>query len=107
MPTLRNQLIKLIEELRLEGVRISVAEAIDAMNAVVAAGLERSRMREALAASLIKDEADRAQFDQCFERFFTIPTRPGGEHPDSRGAQVSAASGRGRPGENPSLNEDA
>jgi uncharacterized protein len=86
---------------------VSVAESIDAMNAVVAAGLERSRMREALAASLIKDEADRAVFDECFERFFAMPARERGEHPDSRGRQDSAASGRGRPGENPSLSEDA
>ncbi|MDO8430862.1 MAG: VWA domain-containing protein [Candidatus Binatus sp.] len=107
MAALRDQLIKLIGELRSKSVRISVAESIDAMNAVAAAGLERSRMREALAAALIKDEADRAIFDECFARFFAMPARPHREHPDSRGAQVSAAAGRGHPGENPSLNEDA
>ena len=107
MPALRDQLIKLIGAMRASGVRISVAESMDAMNAVAAAGLERNRMREALAASLVKDEADRHIFDECFERFFASPPRARGQHPDSRGAQLSAASGRGRPGENPSPSEDA
>jgi uncharacterized protein len=83
------------------GVRISVAESIDAMNAVAAVGLERTRMHEALAAALIKDEADRATFDDAFDRFFKAPRTNRGEHPDQRGDQVSAAAGRGRPGENP------
>jgi uncharacterized protein len=107
MPSLREQLIKLIGEVRSRGVRVSVAESIDAMNAVAAAGLERSRMREALAASLIKDEADRTTFDECFERFFAMPARAPGMHPDSRGRQDSAAAGHGRPGENPMQSEDA
>src|SRR5216684_4201739 len=106
MTALRDQLIKLIGEVRTKGVRISVAESIDAMNAVAAVGLEHDRMREAMAAALVKDEADRHVFDECFERFFASPPRARGQHPDSRGSQVSAASGRGRPGENPSPSED-
>src|SRR5579863_2946892 len=107
MATLRDQLVTFIAALRSAGVRISVAESIDAMNAVVAAGLERTRMHEALAAALIKDEADRVIFDESFSRFFAAPVRERGEHPDRRGAQVSAASGRGRPGENPAPRTDA
>src|SRR5208282_220767 len=68
---------------------------------VAAVGLERERMHEALAAALIKDEADRAIFDESFNRFFAAPRANRGEHPDQRGEQVSAASGRGRPGEEP------
>ena len=45
------------------------------MNAVAAVGLERARMHEALAASLIKDEADRAIFDECVQSFFRRTTR--------------------------------
>jgi len=107
MTALREQLVRFIAALRSAGVRISVAESIDAMNAVAAAGIERGRMHEALAATLIKDEADREIFDQSFNRFFAAPARVRGEHPDSRGAQVSAASGRGRPGENPAARDDA
>jgi uncharacterized protein with von Willebrand factor type A (vWA) domain len=106
MATLRDQLVSFIAALRSAGVRISVAESIDAMNAVAAAGIERTRMHEALAAALIKDEADRPTFDESFSRFFGAPARDRGEHPDNRGAQVSAASGRGRPGENPPQLDD-
>ena len=107
MTALREQLVRFIAALRSAGVRISVAESIDAMNAVAAAGIERARMHEALAAALIKDEADREIFDESFSRFFAAPARERGEHPDQRGAQVSAASGRGRPGENPAPRDDA
>ncbi len=107
MARLRDQLVSFIAALRAGGVRISVAESIDAMNAVAAVGLARARMHEALAAALIKDEADRAIFDESFNRFFAAPRANRGEHPDQRGEQVSAASGRGRPGEEPSPRDDA
>ena len=106
MARLRDQLVNFIAALRDAGVRISVAESIDAMNAVAAVGLERARMHEALAASLIKDEADRAIFDESFNRFFAASRANRGEHPDQRGDQVSAAAGRGRPGEEPSPRDD-
>ena len=73
MARLRDQLVNFIASLRDAGVRISVAESLDAMNAVAAVGLERARMHEALAAALIKDEADRAIFDESFNRFFASP----------------------------------
>jgi uncharacterized protein with von Willebrand factor type A (vWA) domain len=107
MARLRDQLVNFIAALRDAGVRISVAESIDAMNAVTAVGLERARMHEALAAALIKDEADRATFDESFNRFFAAPRANRGEHPDQRGDQVSAAAGRGRPGDNPTPRDDA
>jgi uncharacterized protein len=107
MPTLRDQLVTFVAALRDAGVRISVAESIDAMKAVAAVGLERAQMREALAAALIKDEADRAVFDESFNRFFAGPRKDRGEHPDQRGDQVSAGAGRGRPGEFPTPRDDA
>jgi uncharacterized protein with von Willebrand factor type A (vWA) domain len=107
MPRLRDQLVNFIAALRDAGVRISVAESIDAMNAVATVGLERTRMLEALAAALIKDEADRAVFDESFNRFFAAPQRTNrGEHPEQRGEQVSAAAGRGRPGDDPSARDE-
>ena len=54
MPRLRDQLVNFIAALRDAGVRISVAESIDAVNAVAAVGLARTQMHEALAAALIK-----------------------------------------------------
>jgi len=106
MARLRDRLVTFIAGLRDAGIRISVAESIDAVNAVAAAGLQRERMHEALAAALIKDEADRALFDESFNRFFAAPRAARGEHPDQRGSQVSAAAGRGKPGEDsPPLDE--
>jgi len=105
MTSLREQLGKFVTELRATGIRVSVAESIDAMNAVAAAGLQRVRMREALAAALIKDEADRASFDEVFAQFFAAPASGGARrrHPDHRGMQESSATGQGRTGENPPI----
>jgi uncharacterized protein len=99
MTSLRDRLLEFIAELRAAGVRISVAESMDALNAVAAAGIERERMREALAAALIKDEADRLAFDDGFERYFAAPPRERGTHPEHRGRSQSAGAGRGRPGD--------
>jgi len=106
MARLRDQLVNFVAALREAGVRISVAESIDAMNAVAVVGLERARMHEALAAALIKDEADRAIFDESFNRFFAAPRATRGEHPVQRGAQVSAAAGPGKPGEDPAPRDE-
>jgi uncharacterized protein len=99
---LREKLVEFIAALRAAGIRISVAESIDAMNAVAAAGLERTRMHEALAAALIKDEADRAAFDGEFARFFATPGGTAREQREraTRG-EPSAASGRGVPSQAP------
>jgi uncharacterized protein with von Willebrand factor type A (vWA) domain len=107
MIPLREQLGRFIAGLRAAGIRVSVAESIDAMNAVAAAGLARDRMREALAATLVKDEADRARFDEAFGRFFAVPASGTGRrrHPDHRGVMESSARGQGRPGESPPLLE--
>lgn len=96
MTTLREHLIGFVDLLRARGVRISIAETIDALKAVAVAGFERAAMREALAASLIKDEADRAVFDEAFGAFFATPGRGAGE---SREGGYERMEGRGRGGE--------
>ncbi len=85
MSTLSAELLRFVGELRVAEVPVSVAETLDAMRAVAAAGFaDRARVREALAAALVKDEADRASFDEVFARFF--------------GAGAGAAREAGRPG---------
>ena len=92
---LRIAILDFIAELRTAGVRISVAESIDAMNAVSAAGIRRVRMREALRAALIKDEADGETFEAAFARHFGA-ARPTGAPRRSEGARVGVSgSGRG------------
>ena len=46
---------------------------MDAMEAIGAVGLEQDLLREALAASLVKEEDDRFTFDEIFARFFAGP----------------------------------
>jgi uncharacterized protein with von Willebrand factor type A (vWA) domain len=102
MSSIREQLLGFVAELRAAGVRISVGETLDAMRAVAAAGLGRTRMREALAAALVKDEADRFAFDEVFVRFFGGSGARAGERHKRPGRQPSAAHGSGRglePGE--------
>lgn len=95
MSGLRAALLDFIADLRTAGVRISIAESLDAMHAVAAAGIERVPMREALAAALIKDEADRPAFDEIFIRRFAPPPRPAGARrgPARRSGAFGAAGG--------------
>jgi len=101
--TLRSRLHEFVVRLRAAGVRISVAESLDAIAAVAATGLERERLREALSASLIKDEADRATFDQEFARFFragllrTPAARQGQSWQGMAGGHGQGQSGGGAP----------
>jgi uncharacterized protein with von Willebrand factor type A (vWA) domain len=96
MPTLGDQLLRFVSELRSVGVRISIAETLDAMNAIAAAGLERTPMREALAATLIKDEDDRETFDRLFATFFTSGRQPSDDGRRRPGTEFSAAPGSGK-----------
>lgn len=72
-------LIEFIAGLRNAGVPISIAEALDATRAITITGLARARLREALRASLIKDEAHSPLFERAFSNFFAPPSRSNGE----------------------------
>src|SRR6185369_15361366 len=60
----------LVGALRDAGLAVSLAEAMDAARAAAVAGVERPVLREALAATLVKDEEDRAVFLEAFARIF-------------------------------------
>ena len=96
------ELLRFVGELRAAKVLVSVAETLDAMRAVAAAGLaDRVRVREALAAALIKDEADRASFDEVFARFFGMgagPARDAGRPRAHHRLGAPAGGGRGEQG---------
>jgi uncharacterized protein len=76
-------------------VRISLAELLDALHAVSAAGLALPRMREALRAALIKDEQDSAVFEEFFGRFFRLPLADSTRQRRSRGARTGVVGGQG------------
>src|SRR5438876_1761046 len=67
---MRDVTLRFINDLRAAGLRISLSESMDAVQAVAAVGIERELLREALAASLVKEEEDRPLFDEVFTRFF-------------------------------------
>jgi uncharacterized protein len=94
----KDALLAFIVELRGAGVRISVAESLDAMHAVAAAGLERARMREALRAALIKDEADNTIFDAMFARCFAGLRPATGQPRQSKGAYIGVSGSGGGSG---------
>jgi hypothetical protein len=70
--------------LRLFGVRVSVAEAADAMLAAAQPGVlaDRQTLRAALRVTLIKDRRDDELFDELFTAFFSLRpiAGPAGEH---------------------------
>jgi len=99
---MREQLVGFFDALRQAGLQPSVSETLDASAALVHAGIERPVLREALAATLIKDHADRTIFDDVFDRYFALPSRTvqKGTRPqparDGEGAgRAGTGSGRG------------
>ena len=99
MIALRDAILELIADLRGAEVRISVAESLDAMRAVAAIGIERGPLREALAAALIKEEADRAIFDETFSRRFGSARPAYGDAHRSRGERAGLHGASGGPSE--------
>jgi uncharacterized protein len=95
---MRKRLLAFAQALRAEGIAVSVAESMDAVAAVAAAGVERETMREALAAALVKDERDRATFDRLFERAFPLGGGETAARRRRRAAGGGEASGAGRGG---------
>ncbi len=87
---MKDRLLTFVDTLRNAGLSISVAEALDAMHVVATIGVEPQAFREGLAAALVKDEADRPEFDVQFDRFFAAPARPyhkGKQHRSSEAGQ--------------------
>jgi uncharacterized protein with von Willebrand factor type A (vWA) domain len=99
MIALRDAILELIADLRGAEVRISVAESLDAMRAVAASGIERGPLREALAAALIKEEADRAIFDETFSRRFGSARPDYGDAHRSLGERTGLHGASGGPSE--------
>lgn len=92
---MKERLTAFIDELRQAGLRPSIAEGLDAVGAVTAGGVERAMLREALATTLVKDHAERATFDEVFDRFFALPAPRRGKRFEQKQEQ---GEGRGRGG---------
>jgi uncharacterized protein with von Willebrand factor type A (vWA) domain len=93
---MKDRLLGFFDALRQAGLAPSVGETLDAATAVRVAGIDRPVLREALAAALIKDHAERATFDDVFDRYFALPARAGRSR---RPATPREGEGSGRGGE--------
>ncbi|HET6876806.1 MAG TPA: VWA domain-containing protein [Jatrophihabitans sp.] len=75
--------VDFVAALRDAGVRVSVAEGLDAIRSVQAVELiDREQLRAALAATLIKRSAQRAAFDTLFDLFYPAVTGEPATTPD-------------------------
>lgn len=86
---MRQTLKDFFKALRSAELEISIAESLDAMDAVQLVGLaNRSTFKNALSLSLAKSVGDKERFDSCFEAFFSPHTfsdnqnAKGGDLPD-------------------------
>ena len=65
------QVVKFIQALRSSDVRVSLAESIDAFNAIDSLGISnRDAFRYSLRSTLVKDEKDIQVFEKLFPVFF-------------------------------------
>lgn len=70
---MEKKLVDFIQRLRGAGVRVSVAESLDAFRATEVAGIEnRETFRVSLRASLVKDVVDYPIFDKLFDLYFSV-----------------------------------
>jgi uncharacterized protein with von Willebrand factor type A (vWA) domain len=95
---LKTRLLLFVDALRSAGVSVTVAETVDAMRAAGIGGVERPALREALAATLLKDEAERATFDELFDRFFAAPGRQRGKGARPQPSEDGSGRGAGKAG---------
>jgi len=72
--SLLNNLVKFIHVLRAAGVRVSLSESMDAIQALDCVDvLDRDQVKAALSACVAKSESERKIFSESFDRFFIDP----------------------------------
>jgi uncharacterized protein len=95
----RERILAFVDRLRADDLPIAPSETMDAVAAVGSAGVEREVMREALAATLVKDEHDRPAFDALFDVAFPLVSGEGASAKKGRrriGGGEPALEGHGR-----------
>jgi uncharacterized protein with von Willebrand factor type A (vWA) domain len=66
-----SRIVEFVRGLRMAGVRVSLAESLDAMHAVSVLGVgDKALFRESLRATLIKESTDFSVFDELFGLYF-------------------------------------
>ena len=78
------RIIEFIRALRASGVRVSLAEAQDALNGIQQVGAEnREYFRQTLRTTVVKDQRNQRAFDYFFPLFFTANRPPMENIPDN------------------------
>src|SRR6185436_16273852 len=90
---MKARIAELIAALRRAEIPVSVAEAMDAAQAAALAGVARPVLRDALAATLVKDERDRSVFLVAFDAVFPARARDVARAPGRRKARSASISG--------------
>jgi uncharacterized protein with von Willebrand factor type A (vWA) domain len=93
----KSRLLEFVDRLRAAGLPISPSETLDASRALGVFGIEPVQFREALAATVVKDEGDRATFDAEFAQFFAVPLRHGGKRGRSQASGLGGAASASQP----------
>jgi uncharacterized protein with von Willebrand factor type A (vWA) domain len=89
-----DMMLRLLRAARGAGVRISVAEALDAHHAADAVGFaDRSVLRDALTLSLAKTVEEKQIFEACFDRYFKRDTIQAARPPDDADTDPDAGQG--------------
>lgn len=89
----QRRLQQFIQALRAAELRVSPVEAGEAMQAAALSGYaDRDWFREALAITLVKQQADRPVFDTCFDRFFYFEAESADDDAEPAGADDAAGS---------------
>ena len=66
-----DRIVEFVRGLRAAGVRVSLAESVDAMHAVQTLGISNKKIfQESLRATLVKESDDFAAFDELFPLYF-------------------------------------
>ena len=92
---MRERILAFVDRLRAHDLPIAPSETMDAVAAVGAAGVEHEVLREALAATLVKDEHDRPAFDALFEVAFPLSRARAVQRRAGAVRWVAAPEGRG------------
>jgi uncharacterized protein with von Willebrand factor type A (vWA) domain len=82
--------------LREAGLGVSVSEVDDALRAVAIVGVDRTPLREGLASTLVKDEADRDRFERLFDQHFPLVEAPRSAPGRRRRRREPGGAGMGR-----------
>lgn len=89
MDLLTANLVKFIDVLRMAGVRLSISESIDAIQALNYVNLlDKSQVKTVLSACLAKSEEERRIFNQAFDAYF-VPPDERKEYIDQRVNQIN------------------